>query len=133
MSIDNCKSTGQHGPFTEIPDPYREKFMNLLELLEQETGKMYTLEVRIHGANHPLKFKPFNMRNKYIVSDMKAEFQDLEGEYRSGNEIESKIKELSKESSKWSHIRVDYHTGEIYKSGGGSVSICKTIGKLTII
>lgn len=85
------------GPYTDIPAEYQSKFLNLLNELEQTTGKSYTCELQGLSCNLPMRIKPFDKREKYIVCDMAEGYEELEGEYKNIQEIKAKIRQLQYE------------------------------------
>lgn len=83
---------------TTVPDEFKTKFMTLLEDLEKQTGKLYTLEVKELGFKSFVRFKPFDQRTGYSVYDMNPKYTELEGQYKTIQEIENRIKTLQAEA-----------------------------------
>lgn len=80
---------------TTIPQTYHDILVNLFNMLEQETGQLYSLKVHRLGSYEPLDIKSFEKRSQYIVSDLKPKFEALGGTYTSVQEIRNKIRQLN--------------------------------------
>jgi hypothetical protein len=79
---------------TKITQEMNMLIINLHQELENLTGKKYEISIRELGKN-PLNVTPFDKRNSiYIVSNMKKEYEDLNGIYENCNQIDSKIEEF---------------------------------------
>ena len=76
-----------------IPEKYDKQFKDLLKQLEQETSQIYSLNItkhRVYGSTYNIG-NPKDRIAKIIVYDIKLdykeEFRDLEGEYKTEEEL----------------------------------------------
>ncbi len=95
--IDHGSQDYLPGPYTDVPATYQEKFLTLLNELENETGKSYVCELKGLSCNRPMRIKPFDKRGKYVIYNMAEGYQEIEGEYANVNEIKEKIQQLQYE------------------------------------
>ena len=95
--IDHGSSNYSCGPYTNVPDEYQQKLLNLLNELEKETGNAYTMELRGLSCNCSMRIKPFDKRTQYVVCNMLAGYEALEGTYANVKEIKEKIQQLEYE------------------------------------
>lgn len=172
---------------TFVPDQYINYFSDVLDKLEQETGKLYSLSIQEIGCHHPMTLKSFDERSKYVVSDMKSKYKELEGEYSCvidikkriinllygdllvdpsnltwhlsinnpmdgfisgkwqcpecgypsnyvGNELcQARVQNICRyiHKSIWYDVKICVKNQEVYQCGGGSLSICHPLGKIT--
>ena len=80
--------------YTTIPDQYLKDLTDLLNKLENETGTLYSASIQEIGCHHPVTLNQFDKRSRYIISHMKSEYKELEGEYSSVIEIKKRISRL---------------------------------------
>jgi hypothetical protein len=79
---------------TTIPAAQEEILTYILEKLEVETGSKYMMSIREIHTCESLEIKSFSQRDKYIISQMKTNYEELNGEYDSIIDIKKKLKEL---------------------------------------
>ncbi len=77
-----------------ISDVYRTEFLTLLERLERDTGRLYSLSLYVQGDRQPLVLKSFAERSAYRVAEMEPEYAALQGQYGSVAAIKDKIAQL---------------------------------------
>src|SRR5581483_11828425 len=99
------------GPHTNLPYSFEQRFKQLVDDLENATGKIYTLTVREFGANTDQIIKPFEKRDGYRVYNMAPGYEALEGVYKTPTAISKKLEEL-----RCSEVNVaNYHTPNVEK------------------
>lgn len=79
---------------TVIDTDIKSMILELHDKIENKTGKMYEIYLRESNKNM-LNVTPFSQRNSdFVVSNMKFEYKELEGNYISCKAIEDKIFKL---------------------------------------
>lgn len=120
-----------------------EKINRLISEIEKEKGNMCELDLHIYGSCEHLKFGKIAERKRGVkVYDMQEMYRDIEGEYMSIKDVISQIDLLRRKdderlgvwgSSKWTSVDVSTMDENIYVSDGGSIGICRCIGKYMFI
>lgn len=116
-----------------MPDEYMQQIKKILDKAERQTGESYHAEIYQQGATD--KYTKTNIindlehRNGYEVYCMKPKYKALEGKYETIADIKAKLKSYC---GPYDFASVDIKGGCIYTSGGGSISICHTLGFVRI-
>lgn len=78
----------------KLPSNFEERFLALLNELEETTNEFFTITIKQSGSNNEFKIKPFDQRSGYVISDMKTNYEGLNGTYPNFESINQKTVEL---------------------------------------
>lgn len=119
-----------------MPAEYMQQIKQILDNAERQTGERYHAEIYQQGAtdnswNEPKTniINDLAYRNGYEVYCMKPQYKALEGKYETIADITEKLESYC---GPYDYASVNIKSGCIYTSGGGSVSICHTLGFVRI-
>lgn len=102
-----------------LPVELEQQLLSLLNWLEQTTGEVYQLTLHQPNAKKNLVLKPLNQRPCYQVSDMKAEYQELNGAYASFQALEQAIRRFRFTVDEHSLLTADEKYWQCPKCGKG--------------
>jgi len=129
-----------------IDSKYKNELNALRRKMEAETGKLFQFTINQFNTEESLKLGDFLKRkNKIEVTifptyekvelekgeniDVISAIQSLSGIYSNIEELQDRIRYVRRENNIFDLIEVSINNNDIYMCGGGSLSLCHTIGK----
>lgn len=106
-------------PTPQIPESFKQKFLDLLEEMETATGKLYEIEIIEFNSrsNYHQKIGAFAQRkNKVVIYEMTEKYTELNGEYENFQGANKKLAELS--------INDVFEETKIYENTGVLIGKC---------